>query len=172
MDLDLARYIRDVPDFPQKGIVFKDITPLLRSPAALKQASEELALPFKNKGIVSVVAIEARGYILGGPVAYLLGAGLVPVRKPGKLPHKTIRTEYALEYGSGVIEVHEDGIRPSERVLILDDVLATGGTLQGAARLVEQAGGVVAGMTVLAEITALRGRERLQGYEVTALLRF
>ena len=170
--MDLAQYIRDIPGFPQKGVIFKDITPLLQNPVALQEAVEALARPFQGRGVDAVVAIEARGYILGGPVAYLLGAGFVPVRKFGKLPWHTYRVEYALEYGSSTIEMHRDGLRPGQRALIVDDVLATGGTLAATARLVEQAGAQVVGMSVLVELTFLGGRERLKGYDLFSLLRF
>lgn len=170
--MELTQLIRDVPDFPQKGIVFKDITPLLGNPSALRNAVEHMADPFRDQGVTSVVAIEARGYILGGPVALALGTGFVPVRKIGKLPWRTYQAEYALEYGSSVVEIHEDGLHPGQEVLIVDDVLATGGTLEAAAHLVEQAGARVVGMSVLVELTFLGGRERLKDYNLFSVLRY
>lgn len=170
--MDFASYIRDIPDFPKKGVMFKDITPLLREPVALRQVVEALAAPFRGKGISCVVAIEARGYILGAPVAYALGTGFVPVRKVGKLPHHTYRVEYALEYGSGTVEMHRDGLAHGDKVLIIDDVLATGGTLEATTRLVKQAGGEIAGVGMLIELSALQGRKRNPGQEIVALLHY
>lgn len=170
--MELMQLIRDVPDFPQKGIIFKDITPLLANPSALRHAVEHMANPFRDHDISSVVAIEARGYILGGPVALALGTGFVPVRKIGKLPWRTYQAEYALEYGSSIIEMHEDSLHPGQDVLIVDDVLATGGTLEAAAHLVEQAGARVVGMSVLVELTFLGGRERLKDYNLFSVLQY
>jgi adenine phosphoribosyltransferase len=164
----LRALVRDVPDFPQPGILFRDITPLLAEPAAFRAAVDALAAPYR--GIGTVVAIESRGFILGAPVAYALGAGLVPVRKVGRLPAEALREEYALEYGTNTVEVHADAIRPGERVLIVDDLLATGGTVGAAARLVERLGAVVAGIAVLAELSALGGRDLLAGYGLTSLI--
>ena len=168
--MDLSRYIRDIPDFPQKGIVFKDITPLLKDARAFAAAVEALKALFAGGGFDTVVAIEARGYILGAPLAYAMGLGFVPIRKLGKLPWETYQAEYLLEYGASTIEIHRDGIEPDQRVLVVDDVLATGGTLEGTAKLVERCGATVAGMGVLLELTDLRGRDRLQGYRLEALL--
>ena len=167
---DLTAKIRDIPDFPEKGILFKDITPLIGDGAAFQVAVEGMAAPFKGHGVDAVVAIEARGYILGAPIATLLGTGFVPVRKVGKLPWRTYRVEYALEYGSATMEMHEDALLSGHRVLIVDDVLATGGTLAATIKLVEQAGARVAGMAVLLEIGALDGRKRLYGYDLHALI--
>lgn len=169
VDLDRLRgLVRDVPDFPQPGILFRDITPLLADAEAFRTAASALAAPYV--GITTVVAIESRGFIFGGPVAFALGAGLVPVRKEGRLPGRTEHASYSLEYGANVVEIHEDAIVPGQRVLIVDDLLATGGTVRAAARLVERLGGTVAGVAVLAELSALEGRKYLAGYPVTSLL--
>ena len=166
----LQALVRDVPDFPQAGIVFRDITPLLGNGAALRSAVDALAA--LHVGIDSVVGIESRGFILGAPVAYALGVGMVPVRKLGRLPRPTERADYALEYGTNTVEIHADALRPGERVLIVDDVLATGGTAAATAELVERLGGQVAGIAVLIELPDLGGRERLASYAVTSLLRY
>jgi len=169
--MDLTPFIRDVPDFPKAGIVFKDITPLLRSPQALDYVSHALAEPFRNAGITSVVAIESRGFIFGTGVARVLGAGLVPVRKPGKLPWKTRTHEYTLEYGSGALEIHDDALTASDRALIIDDVLATGGTAAAAACLVRELGATIAGIGMVIELSFLKGREKLD-VPVHALLKY
>jgi adenine phosphoribosyltransferase len=160
--------VRDVPDFPQPGILFRDITPLLADAPSFRAVVDAMAAPFS--GVSVVVAIESRGFILGAPVAYQLGAGLVPVRKVGRLPAATLREEYALEYGSNTVEVHSDAIRPGERVLIVDDLLATGGTVRAAVNLVERLGAEVVGISVLAELAFLNGRGLLQGYDVRSLI--
>ncbi len=170
--MDLRQLIRDIPDFPQRGIVFKDITPLLKDGAGLAAAVEAMAAPWASERIDTVVAVEARGYLLGTPVALRLGAGFVPVRKPGKLPYETVSVEYELEYGSDTIEMHRDAVEPGQRVLILDDILATGGTLAAAARMVEGAGAEVVGLSVLAELGFLGGREKLQGYRLETVITF
>lgn len=164
----LRAKVRDIPDFPTPGILFRDITPLLADPAAFRAAVEAMAAPFR--GIATVVAIESRGFILGAPVAYELGAGLVPVRKVGRLPYETEREEYALEYGSNTVEIHRDAIAPGERVLIVDDLLATGGTARAALNLVERLGAEVAGISVLAELSFLHGRDQVQGYDLRSLI--
>jgi adenine phosphoribosyltransferase len=164
----LRAKVRDIPDFPQPGILFRDITPLLADPSSFRAVVDAMAAPFA--GISVVVAIESRGFILGAPVAYNLGAGLVPVRKAGRLPSATLREEYALEYGTNTVEVHNDAIRAGERVLIVDDLLATGGTVRAAVNLVERLGAEVAGITVLAELAFLNGRQLLQGYDVRSLI--
>jgi adenine phosphoribosyltransferase len=166
----LRALVRDVPDFPQAGIVFRDITPLLGNGAALRAAVDALAALYD--GIDSVVGIESRGFILGAPVAYALGVGMVPVRKLGRLPRATERADYALEYGTNTVEIHADALQPGERVLIVDDVLATGGTAAATAELVERLGGEVAGIAVLIELPDLGGRERLASYAVTSLLQY
>ena len=166
----LLAMVRDVPDFPQTGIIFRDITPLLGNGAALRSAVDALA--GLHQGIDSVIGIESRGFILGAPVAYALGVGMVPVRKLGRLPRPTERADYALEYGTNTVEIHADALRPGERVLIIDDVLATGGTAAATAELVERLGGEVAGIAVLIELPELGGRDRLAGYHVTSLLQY
>ena len=162
--------IRDIPDHPKPGIVFKDITPLLANGALYRAACELLAAPFRGDGITHVVSIESRGFLFGGPVAISLGAGLVPVRKPGKLPFRTRREEYALEYGTDALEVHEDAIFDGARVLIVDDVLATGGTAAAATRLVQHLGGMVVGSTFLIELAFLAGRARLTEQRVSSAI--
>ena len=168
----LSRAIRDVPDFPKKGIVFKDITPLLLDPELLDATVEEICDEFRSANVEKVMAVESRGFIFGAPIALRLGVGLVLARKAGKLPWKRHRVEYALEYGTDVIEVHVDSIEPGERVLVVDDVLATGGTAEAAGRVVEQAGGELVGMAFLLELGFLKGRERLAGTQVLALLAY
>ncbi|HEY7124807.1 MAG TPA: adenine phosphoribosyltransferase [Ktedonobacterales bacterium] len=168
----LKSIIRDVPDFPQSGILFRDITPLLADARALRFALEGMAAPFRQAGIELVVGVESRGFIFGAPLALLLGVGFVPVRKFGKLPAETIHVEYALEYGSNTVEIHTDALRPGQKVLIVDDLLATGGTVGAAVELVERLGGVVAGIAFLVELTFLQGRQRLQGHNVFSLLQY
>lgn len=170
MPADYAQLIRDIPDFPVPGILFKDITPLLADPEAYHAAVHSMTEPFKGCDIDRVVAIEARGYLLGAPMALGLGAGFVPVRKIGKLPFDTYRASYALEYGEAEIEMHRDGLLDRHRVLLVDDVLATGGTMAATIDLVEQAGAEVAGIAVLIELTALAGRSKLAGHDVFSLL--
>jgi adenine phosphoribosyltransferase len=161
--------IRDIPDFPQPGILFRDITPLLADGAAFRDLVDAVADRYRG-GIDAVVAIESRGFIFGAPLAYALGAGLVPVRKAGKLPDRTLSEEYTLEYGTATLEIHHDAVRPAERVLLVDDLLATGGTVRAAANLVERLGATIVGVFVLAELSALGGRDRLGGYAVTSLV--
>jgi adenine phosphoribosyltransferase len=172
LDLDLRALIRDVPDFPTPGIGFKDITPLLANGPAFRRMIEALAAPFDDARIDQVVAMEARGFILGAPVAQRLGAGFVPVRKAGKLPSATERVEYALEYGTGALEIHADAYGRPSRILIVDDVLATGGTAAAAAQLVERLGGEIVGCAFLMELTFLHGRAALAGRQVSALLTY
>ncbi|MCU0236611.1 MAG: adenine phosphoribosyltransferase [Acidobacteria bacterium] len=172
--MDLEKIIRDVPDFPKQGIVFKDITTLLQAGDAFRQALNRMMKKYldEDAGIDKVVGIEARGFIFGGVLAYKLGCGFVPARKPGKLPYRSVREEYTLEYGSNALEVHEDSIRPGERVLVVDDLLATGGTALAAARLVEKLGGEVAGIEFLVELSFLHGRDRLSAYRVHSLITY
>ena len=164
--------IRDVPDFPEPGIVFKDITPVMADPMAFSTITDMIVVHFGRENVDKVVGIEARGFILASPVAYHFNAGFVPIRKQGKLPWETIHEEYALEYGTATIEVHRDAVSPGERVLIVDDVLATGGTARAAASLVEQIGGKVCGIACLIELGFLKGREKLQGHELYSLIRY
>ena len=164
--------IREIPDFPQPGILFRDISPLLRDPKAFKYVIDQLSARFKDDPLDAIVAIESRGFIFGAPLAHQMGLPLVPVRKPGKLPSATYTTEFALEYGHSTLELHTDGINAGERVLVVDDLLATGGTLAATARLVEMAGGVVGGIGVIIELTQLEGRRHLAGYEVYSLLTY
>jgi adenine phosphoribosyltransferase len=169
---EIYRRIRDVPDFPKPGIVFKDITPLLLDAVALRRAVELMAAPFQGAKVTRVVSIESRGFLLGAPIALALDAGLVPIRKPGKLPAERGRVEYALEYGTDALEMHRDAMGPTDRVLVVDDVLATGGTAEAAAKLVRTRGAEVAGFTFLIELDFLKGRARLSGERVEALLHY
>jgi adenine phosphoribosyltransferase len=164
--------IRDVPDFPEPGIVFKDITPVLADPIAYSTIIDLIVVHFGRGNVDKVVGIEARGFLLAAPVAYHFGAGIVPVRKKGKLPHETIEEEYALEYGTATLEIHQDAIASGERVLIVDDVLATGGTARATASLVERIGGKVCGIACLIELDFLHGRERVEGYDLLSLIHY
>ena len=164
--------IRDVPDFPKKGIVFKDITPLLAAPDTFREMVKHFADHYRNAGITKVLGIEARGFLLAAPIAIELGAGLVPVRKKGKLPYKTVSASYALEYGTDTLEMHEDAIKPEEKVLIVDDVLATGGTAGAVCELAEKLHGKVAGIAMLIELEFLKGRAKLPGKEVYSLIKY
>ena len=169
---DLKALVRDIPDFPQKGIIFKDITPLLKDPEALQFAVDELSELLKGTHPDQIVGIESRGFIFSPILAYKLKAGFVPVRKRGKLPFKTLRTAYALEYGEAEIEIHEDAILKGMKVAVIDDLLATGGTAQAAVRLVEKLGGEVVAVGFLVELGFLKGREKLAGYNVFSLIRY
>ncbi len=164
--------IRDIADFPKPGVVFKDITPLLSDSELFKSTIERLAGPFQRKGITHVASIESRGFIFGAPVAYILGAGYIPVRKKGKLPSKSIAHTYDLEYGTDTLEIHSDAVDSSSRVLIIDDVLATGGTAGATCKLIEKLKAKVAGLSFVIELEFLHGREKLHGYEVSSLLRY
>ena len=171
-ELRLEDWVRDIPDFPQKGILFKDITPLLQDSVAFRASLERIAAHYAGAGIQTVVGVESRGFIFGAPLAYLLNCGFVPVRKFGKLPSQTVSVEYALEYGTNVVEMHTDAIRPGQRVLIVDDLLATGGTVSATMELVEKLGGHIAGIAFLVELTFLKGREQLGGHDVFALIKY
>lgn len=172
-DMDLLREaVRDVPDFPKPGIIFKDITPVLLDPKLFAMATGEMAARFADIGVTRVVAVESRGFIFGAPIAQRLGAGLVPVRKPGKLPSARQRVQYELEYGTDALEMHADAIGVRDRVLIVDDVLATGGTAEAAGRLVRGQGAELAGFSFLIELGFLSGRERLDPQRVEALIRY
>lgn len=168
----LHDFLRDVPDFPKPGILFKDITPLLRSPEALRTACELLSEPFRNERITVVAAIESRGFIFGSIVAQYLNAGFVPIRKPGKLPWVTRKHEYVLEYGSGTLEIHDDALTPDDRVLIIDDVLATGGTLAAAAHLVRGFDATLVAAGTVVELEFLGGRQKIADVPLHSLLRY
>jgi adenine phosphoribosyltransferase len=169
----LRSLIRDVPDFPKPGIVFKDFTPLLADPRGLALAVEMMANPFRGRGIEIVAGAESRGFIFGTAIAQALSAGFVPIRKPGKLPREVFGVEYALEYGKDRVEMHRDAVRRGQRVLLVDDLLATGGTLTACAELLRQAGATITGITVLIELQFLKGRERLRGLgEFHSVLRY
>ena len=170
--MTFADRIRDVPDFPKPGVVFKDITPLLADPAALKAAVAAMAAPYRADPPAKLLAAEARGFLFAVPMALELGCGVVPVRKPGKLPSEVTRAEYALEYGTDVLEMHADAVAPGERVLIVDDVLATGGTVAACVTLARGAGAEVAGAAFLIELAFLDGRAKLGGLPVTAAVTF
>ena len=169
---DLKRYIREIPDFPKPGILFYDITTLLQDALGLRMTVDRLSWLFASERVDKVVGVEARGFMFGTLLAYKLSAGFIPVRKPGKLPSFTIHESYELEYGTDRLEMHRDAVQKGERVLIVDDLVATGGTALAAARMIEQLGGVVAGLAFVIELEALRGRERLRGYRVESLLRY
>jgi adenine phosphoribosyltransferase len=170
--MDLAKYIRDVPDFPKPGILFKDITPLLAVPPAFRHAIDLLAEHYRGRPLDSVAAAEARGFLFAAPLALELEKPLIPLRKPGKLPYRTHALQYELEYGSAELQVHIDGVPAGARVLLVDDVLATGGTMQAGCGLIEKAGGAVAGCAFLLELTFLGGREKLRPHEVFSLIQY
>ena len=170
--MDLAKYIRDVPDFPKPGILFKDITPLLAEPRAFREAIDRMYEHYRDRRIDAVAAAEARGFLFAAPLALLMRLPLIPLRKPGKLPYRTHNHQYELEYGRAELQVHIDSIAPGAHILLVDDVLATGGTMQAGCRLVEKAGGTVAGCVFLLELNSLKGREKLAPYEVFSLLRY
>jgi adenine phosphoribosyltransferase len=170
--MDLAKMIRDVPDFPKEGIVFKDITTLIKDPQAFRKVIDVLTEHYAGQQIDLVVAVEARGYIFGAPVACKLGAGFVPVRKVGKLPAETVREEYELEYGTDSVEMHRDAIQPGQKVLIVDDLIATGGSAAATARLVERLGGDVVSIAFLIELGFLHGVEKLKEYDVFTIIEY
>ena len=170
--LDFKKYIRSIPDFPKTGILFRDITTLLKEKKAFRAAIDAMANKFKNKKIDLVVAVEARGFILGGAIAVAIGAGFIPVRKRGKLPWRTNSVTYELEYGCDILEVHHDAINPGDRVLIVDDLLATGGTIKAAIDLVKKMQGKIAGVACLIELTDLKGKEKFKGCPVYSLIKY
>ncbi len=170
--MDLKQYIRDIAGFPQPGVLFRDITPLLSHPPALRHVIESFATRYQASGVDAVVCIEARGFLFAAPLALRLERPLVPVRKEGKLPFETTSVKYALEYGESAVELHTDAITPGQRVLIVDDLIATGGTMAAAVRLVETSGGVVAGLSAVIELDDLKGRDRLRGYDVHAQVHY
>ena len=174
MTIDLKSYVRDVPGYPKPGIVFKDLTPLWNNPGAFQMMVDQLTAQYRGREIQLVAAIESRGLILGAAMAYVLGAGLVPIRKAGKLPWNTVKASYDLEYGSATSELHTDAIAPGEKVLIVDDLLATGGTAEAAVRLVQELKGEIIGLAFLVELTFLKGRQRLVPFseKVFSLLQY
>jgi len=170
--MDLKSKIREIPDFPKKGILFYDITTLLKEADAFRHIIEKLVNYYRDEGITKVIGIESRGFILGAPVAYELHAGFVPVRKSGKLPSDIYEAKYNLEYGSDSLTVHRDAIQPGEQVLVVDDLLATGGTISATVELIKQLGGVIVGIAFLIELTELRGRNKLDGYNVLSMMSY
>jgi adenine phosphoribosyltransferase len=170
--IDLKSKIRDIPDFPKKGILFRDITTLLKDEAAFQKVVEKMTAFYEDEEVEKVVGIESRGFILGAPLSYTLGAGFVPVRKPGKLPSDIYEAKYELEYGTDTLTIHQDAITPGQRVLVVDDLLATGGTMAATLDLLKQLGAVVVGVAFLIELTALKGRDKLAGYQVMSLLSY
>ncbi|MFQ6103380.1 MAG: adenine phosphoribosyltransferase [Candidatus Glassbacteria bacterium] len=173
MNLDKLRHaIRDVPDFPKKGIVFKDITTLLKEPDLCKEAVELLAERYRGKEVRKIVGIESRGFIFASAIAYTLGAGFIPVRKPGKLPAETLKEVYELEYGTDSVEIHRDAVSRGEKVAVIDDLLATGGTMAATLRLLDKLGAEVIGISFLIELEFLKGREKLAGYDVYSLITY
>jgi adenine phosphoribosyltransferase len=170
--LDLRTFIRDIPDFPKPGIVFKDITPLLANPSALAFAVEVLCNPFRGQNIQAVVGAESRGFIFGTAIAQALSCGFIPVRKPGKLPTTKVALTYDLEYGQDTLEIHKDAIRPGQRCLIVDDLLATGGTMKACCDLVHMLGGEIIGIAVLIELAFLKGRARFNGYDLHSAIKY
>jgi len=170
--MDLNKFIADVPDFPKPGIMFKDITPLMASGEAFKYATDQFVAFAKAQGADIIVGPEARGFIFGCPIASEMGIGFIPVRKPGKLPRETVEQEYSLEYGTNVLSMHKDAIQPGQRVLIVDDLLATGGTMKATIDLVERLGGTVVGLAFLIELGFLEGRKLIQGYPIKSLLTY
>ncbi|MCF8001219.1 MAG: adenine phosphoribosyltransferase [Halanaerobiales bacterium] len=163
-------YIRNIPDFPKEGILFKDITPLLKDKKAFKSAIDAMAKPYQDMEIDYVVGIEARGFIIGTPMAYALDKGFIPVRKPGKLPHDKLTANYDLEYGSNELEIHKDAIDKGDKILLVDDLLATGGTTKASVDLIEELGGDIVGIAFLLELMDLNGREKIEGYDIFTLL--
>ena len=170
--IDLKSHIRAIPDFPEKGILFRDVTTLLKEPAAFRQVIQQMTDYYRDSHATHVCAVEARGYMFGAPLAYNLGLGFIPVRKPGKLPYDTISQAYELEYGKNVLELHRDAVGPGDRVLIVDDLIATGGSARATAQLVEKLGAQVAGFGFIIELEFLNGRQALEGYEVFSLLQY
>jgi adenine phosphoribosyltransferase len=170
--MDLKTYIRNVPDFPKPGIIFKDITPLLGDPGALRYTVDALAEPYRRSKVTRVAAIESRGFIFGSCVARILDAGFVPIRKPGKLPWTTLRNEYVLEYGTDALEIHDDAVGKDDRVLLIDDVLATGGTAAAASCLIREAGANLVGVAMVIELSFLEGRAKLDGIPVHSLITY
>lgn len=172
MSVNLRDYIASVPDFPEKGVTFRDISPLMADGVAYAQATDEIAAYAKKCGVEMIVGPEARGFIVGCPVAYKMGIGFAPARKKGKLPRPTVSASYGLEYGQSTLYLHKDAIKPGQRVLVTDDLLATGGTIAATIKLVESLGGIVVGTAFLIELKALKGREKIKDYDMLALMDF
>ncbi|MBF0406673.1 MAG: adenine phosphoribosyltransferase [Candidatus Riflebacteria bacterium] len=170
--MDLGKFIRDIPDFPKKGILFKDITPLLGDSKGFTEAVDKIADHFKDKKIDRIAGIESRGFILGSALALRMGVGFIPIRKPGKLPYKTRRCEYKLEYGSDAVEIHEDAVRKNQRILLVDDVIATGGTAVAAKTLLRDLGADLVGIAFLVELKELKGCEKLAGENIYSVLSY
>lgn len=170
--MDLKSKIRNIPDFPKKGILFRDITTLLKDKKAFSYAIEQLCCEFQEEDIDIVAAVEARGFIFGAPIAYKIGAGFVPIRKKGKLPYKTICEEYELEYGVDSLEIHKDAIKKGDNVLVVDDLLATGGTMKAVEKMMKKQKAKIVGFAFLVELTDLRGREKLNGYKIVSLVQY
>lgn len=170
--MELKQYVRDVPDWPKKGIIFKDLTPLFKDPAAFKFALDALRNRYSETKVDKVCGVEARGFILAPTLAYMLGAGFIPVRKPKKLPWETEQVTYELEYGTDTLEMHRDAVKPGDNILLIDDLLATGGTASAVVRLIERQGGKLAGIGFLVELGFLHGRSKLDGHDVFALIRY
>lgn len=170
--MELKEWVRDVPDFPKKGIIFKDITTLLKNPSALRNTIDRMAERYRGTHIDQIIGIESRGFIFGTALAYQLGTGFIPVRKPGKLPAPTERVTYDLEYGTDSLEIHRDAIQPGQKILIVDDLLATGGTASAVAKLVERLQGEVTGLGFVIELKFLNGRDRLKGYDIHTLIQY
>lgn len=172
MSLDYKKYVKSIPDFPEKGIIFRDILPLMADGEAYRAATDEIVHYAINKQVDMVVSPEARGFIVGCPIAYELGVGYAPARKKGKLPRKSVSSTYKLEYGSATLQMEYDAIKPGQRVLVVDDLLATGGTISATIDLVHQLGGKVVGCAFLIELTALKGRDKLKGYDIKTLMQY
>jgi len=170
--MDLASLIRSIPDFPVKGILFRDITTLIKNPQALRYVVDQFVQRYAAQNVDLVAAVESRGFIFGAPLAYQLGAGFIPIRKLGKLPAQKINASYTLEYGAETLEMHVDAIQPGQRVLIVDDLIATGGSAQATVNLIERLGGKVVGIGFLIELTDLHGRDKLKGYDVFSLVKY
>ena len=172
MALDLHNYVASIPNYPEEGVIFRDLSPLMADGKAYKQATDQIAQFAKDKGVEMIVGPEARGFIVGCPVAYDLGVGFAPARKKGKLPRETVKAEYALEYGTSELHMHKDAVKPGQKVLITDDLLATGGTIKATIDLVEKLGGIVVGCAFLIELDELKGRDKLDGYDVLSLMHY
>ncbi|KRM07614.1 MAG: adenine phosphoribosyltransferase [Liquorilactobacillus ghanensis] len=172
MAVDLTKYVASIPDFPEKGIIFRDLSPLMADGTAYKQATDQIVQFARDKNVEMIVGPEARGFIVGCPVAYELGVGFSPARKKGKLPRETVKASYQLEYGTAELYLHRDAVKPGQRVLVADDLLATGGTISATIDLVKQLGGVVVGCAFIIELDALKGRDRIKDYDVLSLMHY